>query len=172
MRPIFQQCNNPVWVKWRGPWESSDVVHFSGLRLVQISAEMTPCGPIFKNKQCNDRLNALKRSMVDTNQSAQSMTMCARSAPKIWKILTIFITNCGLSSNSVITQGRDLRAPSNFVHASVVFNRYKCRHRIVYRYVRQYITIFFQNYNIPVGARAGGEAPKSQAIRSTALVSN
>ena len=33
MRPIFQQCNNPVWVKWRCPLELNDVVHFSGLRL-------------------------------------------------------------------------------------------------------------------------------------------
>ena len=137
MRPIFQQCNKPVWVKWQGSWEPSDVVHFSGLRLVQISAEMTPCAPIFKNKQCNDQLNALKWSMVDTNQSAQNKIMWARSAQKIWTILTIFITNCGLSSNSVITQG-----PSNFVHASVVFNWYKWRHR---------------------------KAPKSQATWSTAL---
>ena len=57
----------------------SDVVHFYGFRLVQISAEMTPSASIFKNKQWNDRLNALKWSIVDTNQSAQNMTINVRA---------------------------------------------------------------------------------------------
>ena len=112
--------------------------------------------------------------IVNIGEDAE-VIMCARSAPKIWTILTMFITNCGLSSNSVITcLGLGARPPGNFVHASVVFNWYKCRHRkdSVWLCATTYrlYPYFFKITIILLGAR--GEAPKSQAIWNTALVSN